>query len=187
MALMFRLMLVVMSMVFLMLAPARAQNSSPGNQPTPPSNQPSISVANFLANPNILLTQYPQGGGSMVPDVSSLVESDIQTVNPLVGLVPNANADQKNALGTGLGLAALGLVGSKSSGGDTDSERDRCTQRSHGACGLRCGNWEPAPCRCRPRRRVSGWRRIRNRGGGPERRHRKSVCSFPRFWNPEHC
>ena len=110
MVIMFRLTLMLLTSV-LMLSPLRAQNALPGNQPSPPNNQPTISVANFLANPSNLLMQYPLGGGSMVSDVSSLVEADIQTVNPLVGLVPSANADQKNALGTGLGLAALGLVG----------------------------------------------------------------------------
>src|SRR3984957_2146914 len=99
---------VVLSLVTLMLSPVHAQNAPGGNQ-NPPSGHSAISVADFVANPGALLALYPFGGGSMVSDVRDLVTTDMQTVNPLLSLVATANTDQKNALGTGLGLAALDL------------------------------------------------------------------------------
>jgi hypothetical protein len=99
---------VVFSLGALMLSPAGAQNSPQGNQ-NPPSSHSAISVADFVANPGALLTLYPLGGGSMVSDVRDLVQTDMQTLNPLLSLVATANSEQKNALGTGLGLAALDL------------------------------------------------------------------------------
>ena len=99
---------VVFSLGALMLSPAGAQNSPQGNQ-SPPSNQTAMLVADFLANPGALLTLYPLGGGSMVSDVRDLAQADMRTLDPLLSLVATANEQQKNALGTGLGLAALEL------------------------------------------------------------------------------
>ena len=98
---------------FMLLAvPANAQGSPPA-QAQGPTIAPASSadVATFLGDPNALLMHYPQGGGSMVSDVTALVEADLQTVNALLSLVPTSNQEQKNAIGTGLGLAALALVG----------------------------------------------------------------------------
>jgi hypothetical protein len=99
---------VVFSLGALMLSPASAQNSPPGNQ-GPPSSHSAIPAADFVANPGALLALYPLGGGSMVSDVRDLVTADMQTVDPLLSLVATANSEQKNALGTGFGLAALDL------------------------------------------------------------------------------
>jgi hypothetical protein len=103
-----RVFAVVFSLGALMVSPAGAQNSPPGNQ-SPPSSHSTISVADFVANPGALLTLYPLGGGSMVSDVRDLVTADMQTLDPLLSLVATANSDQKNAEGTGFGLAALDL------------------------------------------------------------------------------
>jgi len=100
---------VVVSLVALMLSPVRAQNA-PGSNQSPPGTHTATSVSVFVANPGALLTLYPLGGGSMVSDVRDLVEADMQTVDPLLSLVATANSEQKNALGTGLGLAALDLA-----------------------------------------------------------------------------
>jgi hypothetical protein len=100
---------VVFSLGALMLSPARAQNSPPANQ-SPLSSHSAIPAADFVANPSALLALYPLGGGSMVSDVRDLVTADMQTVDPLLSLVATANSEQKNALGTGLGLAALDLA-----------------------------------------------------------------------------
>jgi hypothetical protein len=91
-----------------MLSPVRAQNAPGGNQ-SPSSDQTATLVANFLARPGALLTLYPLGGGSMVTDVRDLAQADMRTLDPLLSLVATANEQQKNALGTGLGLAALEL------------------------------------------------------------------------------
>jgi hypothetical protein len=98
--------------LILLAAPANAQGSPPA-QTQGPTIAPASSadVTTFLADPNALLTHYPLGGGSMVSDVAALVEADLQTVNALLSLVPASNQEQKNALGTGLGLAALALAG----------------------------------------------------------------------------
>jgi len=104
-----RVVAVGFSLVALALSPVRAQNAPGGNQSSP-STHSTISVADFVANPGALLTLYPLGGGSMVSDVQDLVEADMQTVDPLLSLVATANSEQKNALGTGLGLAALDLA-----------------------------------------------------------------------------
>ena len=93
----------------LLLSPAGAQNA-PGTNPSPPNSHSTIPVADFVANPGALLTLYPLGGGSMVSDVQDLVTADMQTLDPLLSLVATANSEQKNALGTGLGLAALDLA-----------------------------------------------------------------------------
>jgi hypothetical protein len=42
--------------------------------------------------------------------VRVLVQADMKTVDALLSLAPSAYTDQKNAIGTGLGLAALALV-----------------------------------------------------------------------------
>lgn len=93
---------------------AEAQSTPPGNGTTPTnhqsSSQNSDAVAAFLADPASLLALYPRGGGSMVADVRDFVVADLQVLDPLLALVPNANRDQKNAIGTGLGLAAMSLV-----------------------------------------------------------------------------
>ena len=91
-----------------MLSPVRAQNAPGGNQSLP-SDQTAMLVASFLASPGALLTLYPLGGGSMVTDVRDLAQADMRTLDPLLSLVATANEQQKNALGTGLGLAALEL------------------------------------------------------------------------------
>jgi hypothetical protein len=104
-----RVLAVVFSLGALVLSPVCAQNA-PGGTQRPPNNHTAMSVADFVANPGALLTLYPLGGGSMVSDVQDLVEADMQTVDPLLSLVATANSEQKNALGTGLGLAALELA-----------------------------------------------------------------------------
>ena len=103
-----RVLAVAVSLGALMVSPVRAQNAPAGNQ-GPPSNPTAMTVANFVANPGALLTLYPLGGGSMVADVRDLAQADMRTLDPLLSLVATANTEQKNALGTGLGLAALEL------------------------------------------------------------------------------
>jgi hypothetical protein len=102
---------IVVALCGLMLSaplPAYAQNAGPGNTNSPPGdNSP---VATFLANPSGLLTTYPQGGGSMVAAVTGLVQADLGTLGALTGLAATANQDQKNAIGSGIGLAALELI-----------------------------------------------------------------------------
>jgi hypothetical protein len=63
-------------------------------------------VASFLASPNQLLQQYPNGGSLMIAVVQQLALADPATFNVLLGLVGNANDTQRGALGEGLAQAA---------------------------------------------------------------------------------
>ena len=67
-------------------------------------------VDQFLANAASLLQQFPSGGALMISRVRDLAASNPAALPLLLGLLPNANADQITALGTGLGQAALVCV-----------------------------------------------------------------------------
>lgn len=102
----FRALPVVVAMFGLTVVPLSAAHA----QGTPPSTQGPSPADAFLANPSGLLGTYPLGGGAMVSAVRDLVQADPKTVDALLTLVASANEDQKNAIGTGLGLAAMALV-----------------------------------------------------------------------------
>jgi hypothetical protein len=73
----------------------------------PPQQQlPSQTIQDFMKNPSQLLTQFPNGGGMMISRVRDLMASDQATLSAILSLVPNANAEQKAALGAALGQAA---------------------------------------------------------------------------------
>ena len=63
-------------------------------------------VSAFLANPGQLLTQYPVGGTLMIGAVEQLALADPSTFKTLIGLLANANDQQKGAIGEGLTQAA---------------------------------------------------------------------------------
>jgi len=94
--------LVVPQMVW--LSPAAAAVYSPKQALSAPV------IQEFLANPSALLTQYPIGGAQMIARVRDLAASDPSTLNPIVGLLATANANQSTAIGTGLGQVALMAV-----------------------------------------------------------------------------
>ena len=71
---------------------------------------PAQTIQQFLANPQGLLSQYPDGGALMVSRVRDLVASDSGTVDPILALLKSANPDQASAIGTGLGQVALMAV-----------------------------------------------------------------------------
>ena len=96
-----------------------AQSPAPGNQSQAPSNPGAAAVSAFLADPGALLSRYPLGGGALVSDVRDLVVSDLNTVSAILAIAANATADQKNAIGAGLGLAALVLLRSNPQAGTT--------------------------------------------------------------------
>lgn len=86
---------------------AIAQHDAPSPQQSAAATK---TIADFLANPGALLEHYPFGGGSIVSTVRDLVMADPSTLNAVLSLIPKANLDQKNAIGNGLGLAALELA-----------------------------------------------------------------------------
>jgi len=67
-------------------------------------------IQDFLANPGALLTKYPVGGAQLISRVRDLAASDPSTLNPIVGLLATANANQSTAIGTGLGQVAMMAV-----------------------------------------------------------------------------
>jgi hypothetical protein len=68
---------------------------------------PAQTIQEFLSDPAALLGQFPDGGEQMVAQVRDLAASDASTLSALVGLLATANANQTNAIGTGLGQTAV--------------------------------------------------------------------------------
>ncbi len=71
---------------------------------------PAQAVSEFLANPNTLLANNPNGGSQLVSAVRDLVLADPATLASIISLLNNANPAQQSAIGTGLGQAALASV-----------------------------------------------------------------------------
>src|SRR5262245_56072123 len=67
---------------------------------------PAQTVNSFLANPGSLTQQFPNGGGGMISQIRDLVASNPAALPAVMGLLANANPDQKSAIGSGLGQAA---------------------------------------------------------------------------------
>jgi hypothetical protein len=62
-------------------------------------------VSAFLSNPAQML-QDPDGGARMIGQIRDLAASDPATLDPIIGLLANANKGQKTAIGSGLAQAA---------------------------------------------------------------------------------
>jgi hypothetical protein len=67
---------------------------------------PAAEITAFTADAAQLLQQNPDGGPAMISRVRDLAASDPATLPILIGLLANANANQRTAIGTGLGQAA---------------------------------------------------------------------------------
>ena len=71
------------------------------------AQQPQLpSVAEFLANPERLLQENPNGGTLLAKKVQQLALDDASTFKVLLGLLANANDQQKRAIAEGLVQAA---------------------------------------------------------------------------------
>ena len=68
---------------------------------------PTQTLAQFMANPGQLQSRYPTGGARMISMVRDLVASNPAMLPRVLDLSASSNADQINAIGTGLGQAAL--------------------------------------------------------------------------------
>ena len=68
---------------------------------------PTNALTQFMANPGQLQSKYPNGGARMISMVRDLVASDPAMLPRVLDLSANSNVDQINAIGTGLGQAAL--------------------------------------------------------------------------------
>jgi hypothetical protein len=77
---------------------------------SPQQALPAPVIHDFLAEPNALLRQYPEGGAQMIARVRDIAASDPTTLNAFIGLLATANPSQSTAIGTGLGQVALMAV-----------------------------------------------------------------------------
>jgi hypothetical protein len=68
---------------------------------------PTQVVSQLVNDPGRLLTQFPDGGPEMIPLIRDLVASDPGSLPLIVSLNAKANPEQIEAIGTGLGQAAL--------------------------------------------------------------------------------
>ena len=90
--------------VVLVLGGGRAAQAAcydPGQQLPPQA------VSRFINEPEKLLTQFPNGGPQMISLIRDLVASEPGTLPLITELNTRANAEQVQAIGTGLGQAAL--------------------------------------------------------------------------------
>ena len=68
---------------------------------------PAKAITQFRSDPAQLLSEHPRGGVRMMSMVRDLVASDQAALPLVLDLSAKGNADQINAMGTGLGQAAL--------------------------------------------------------------------------------
>jgi len=68
---------------------------------------PAPVVSQFINDPSRLLAQFPTGGPQMISLIRDLVASDPGSLPLIINLAPTANAEQIQAIGTGLGQAGL--------------------------------------------------------------------------------
>ena len=73
---------------------------------TPQVALPAQTVSAFTGSPGQLLQQHASGGPQMISQVRDLAASDPTTLLPILGLVADANSEQKKAIGAGLAQAA---------------------------------------------------------------------------------
>jgi hypothetical protein len=68
---------------------------------------PAKTLTQFRSDPAQLLSEHPRGGARMISMVRDLVAADQAALPLVLDLSANGNPDQINAIGTGLGQAAL--------------------------------------------------------------------------------
>jgi hypothetical protein len=69
-----------------------------------------LTAQQFQANPAQILANFPDGGPLLISLIRELALADQADLPLIIGLLANANIDQANAIGTGLGQAALASV-----------------------------------------------------------------------------
>ncbi len=84
---------------------ATAIGSAKAQQQPPQQQSQNPTVSSFLADPGHLLQQNPNGGPPLSDAVQTLALTDPATFKALIGLVANANDQQKAAIATGLAQA----------------------------------------------------------------------------------
>jgi hypothetical protein len=84
--------------------------STIGLQPTSAQERLALTTNEFLANPSLLLEQDPNGRIRLAATVREFAVADTATLQGILGLLANANKDQKIAIGRGLAQAARIVV-----------------------------------------------------------------------------
>jgi hypothetical protein len=69
-----------------------------------------ITSQQFQANPAGVLSKFPNGGPVLISLIRQLALADQANLPLIIQLLSSANSDQANAIGTGLGQAALASV-----------------------------------------------------------------------------
>jgi hypothetical protein len=95
----FRILLLVGS-IGISMVPSDGQAQQPGQ----------LTAQQFQANPAQVLADFPTGGPLMISLIRQLAIADHADLPLIIGLLATANPDQANAIGTGLGQAALASV-----------------------------------------------------------------------------
>jgi hypothetical protein len=67
---------------------------------------PAATISSFVANPGQLLAQFPGGGEDLRLATRNYMTSDKSALSALIGLIANANQDQRIAIAQGLADAA---------------------------------------------------------------------------------
>jgi hypothetical protein len=73
---------------------------------------PNAAIADFLANPTQLLSQFPNGGPGLAKQVGDLVDSDKATLATLIAIAKTANEDQRKAMASALAGVAKAYAAS---------------------------------------------------------------------------
>ena len=73
---------------------------------TPQQQLPVQTISAFSGNPSDMLRRFPEGGSRMLAQARDLAASDPTTLSLILGLVANANKEQKAAIGASLAQAA---------------------------------------------------------------------------------
>jgi hypothetical protein len=76
----------------------------------PQQQLPAQTAADFISNPAQLLQQFPNGEAEIISRVRDLAASNPATLPLILNLVAGASSTQIDAIGTGLGQAALTCI-----------------------------------------------------------------------------
>jgi hypothetical protein len=88
------------------------QPTRPGQQSGQPGQSPAgqLTTQQFQANPDQVLTKFPNGGGEMIAQIRELTLADHANLTFVLLILAKSNNAQGSAIGTGLGQAALASV-----------------------------------------------------------------------------
>lgn len=95
----------IVRLTALIIASAAAFGAAEAACITPAPTSPAAIEA-FKANPQALLSRFPDGGGALVTEIRNLVTSDGSVVSAIASLSKGGTPSQAGSIGTGLAQAA---------------------------------------------------------------------------------